>query len=79
MKPPRLKAHHFHSKLLSQKPVLRQIEWRLQNRPMTKSGVLPVTVLIFRKFVPVLEPLKGPYIKYVGGGPEGFCGGHEVF
>ena len=23
---------------------------------------------------------KGPYIKYVGGrGPEGFCGGHEIF
>ena len=24
--------------------------------------------------------LKGPYIKYAGGrGPEGFCGGHEIF
>ena len=22
---------------------------------------------------------KGLYIKYVGGGVEGFCGGHEVF
>ena len=22
---------------------------------------------------------KGQYIKYVGGGPEGFCGGHEIF
>ena len=22
---------------------------------------------------------KGPYIKYVGGGPEAFCGGHEIF
>ena len=22
---------------------------------------------------------KGPYIKYVGGGLEGFCGGHEIF
>ena len=22
---------------------------------------------------------KGPYIKYVGGAPEGFCGGHEIF
>ena len=21
---------------------------------------------------------KGPYIKYVGGGPEGFCRGHEI-
>ena len=23
--------------------------------------------------------LKGPYIKYVGVGPEDFCGGHEIF
>ena len=23
--------------------------------------------------------LKGPYIKYVEGGPEGFCGDHEIF
>ena len=23
--------------------------------------------------------LKGRYIKYVGGGSEGFCGGHEIF
>ena len=38
--------------------MLRQIEWRLQNGPITKSGVLPVTTLFFRKFVPVLEPLK---------------------
>ena len=22
---------------------------------------------------------KGPYIKYVGGGLDGFCGGHEIF
>ena len=22
---------------------------------------------------------KGQYIKYVGGGPEEFCGGHEIF
>ena len=22
---------------------------------------------------------KGQYIKYVGDGPEGFCGGHEIF
>ena len=39
--------------------MLRQIEWRLQNRPITKSGVLPVTTyFFFGKFVPVLEPLK---------------------
>ena len=30
-------------KLLCQKPILRQIEWRLQNGPITKSGALPVT------------------------------------
>ena len=38
--------------------MLKQIEWRLQNGPNTKSGVLPVTTLFFLKFVPVLEPLK---------------------
>ena len=38
--------------------MLKQIEWRLQNGPITKSGVLPVTTLFFGKFVPVLEPLK---------------------
>ena len=31
----------FHLKLLCQKPISRQIEWRLQNGPITKSGVLP--------------------------------------
>ena len=30
---------------LSEKPMLRQIEWRLQNGHITKSGVLPVTAL----------------------------------
>ena len=55
--------------------MLRQIEWRLQNRTITKSGVLPVTALFFKKFVPVLEPLKGQYIKYVGGGAGGFLWG----
>ena len=44
MKPLRLKAHNFHPKLLFQKPMLRQIEWRLQNGPITKGGVLPVTL-----------------------------------
>ena len=28
---------------------IRQIEWRLQNRPITKSGVLPVTAFFFWK------------------------------
>ena len=44
-----MKAHHFHSKLLCQKPMLRQIEWLLQNGPITKSGVLPVTTSFFWK------------------------------
>ena len=42
-----LKAHHFHKKLLYQKPMLRQIEWRVQNGPITKNVVLPVTTLFF--------------------------------
>ena len=29
--------------------MLRQIEWRLQNGPITNSGVLPVTALFFWK------------------------------
>ena len=37
---------------------VKTIEWRLQNGPVTKSGVLPVTTLFFWKFVSVLEPLK---------------------
>ena len=54
----RLKTHYFHSNLLCQKPILRQIEWQLQNEPITQSGVLPVTTLFFVKIFPVLEPLK---------------------
>ena len=38
--------------------MLIQIEWRLQNRPVTKSGVLPETTYFFGKFVLVLEPLE---------------------
>ena len=40
--------------------MLRQIEWRQQNGPITKSGILPVTTF-FGKFVSVLEPLKKSY------------------
>ena len=46
----RLKTHHFHTKLSCQKPMLRQIEWGVQNGPTTKNGVLPVTALFFWKF-----------------------------
>ena len=31
-------------------PMLKQIEWGVQNGPITKIGVLPVTTLLFRKF-----------------------------
>ena len=37
--------------------MLRQIEWWVQNEPITKNGVLPVTTLCFSKFVSVQEPL----------------------
>ena len=37
----------FYLKLLCKKLMLRQIEWRLQNGPFTKSGVLLVTTLLF--------------------------------
>ena len=33
-----------------QKPMLRQIEWWVQNGPITKIRVLPVTTLSFKKF-----------------------------
>ena len=33
----------------AQEPMLRQTEWRLQNEPITTSGVLPVTALFFWK------------------------------
>ena len=42
--------HHFHAKLPYQKPRLRQIEWWVQNGPIAKNGVLPVTALFFWKF-----------------------------
>ena len=43
------KTHHFHTKRLCQKPTLRQIVWGVQNGPITKNWVLPVTILFFRK------------------------------
>ena len=44
-----MKTHHFHTKLPYQKQMLRQIKWWLQNAPITKNGVLPVTTLFFWK------------------------------
>ena len=49
----RLKTSHFHTKLPCQKPMLRQIKWWLQNGPIIKNGVLPVTTLFFENFVSV--------------------------
>ena len=46
----RLRTHHFHSELPCQKPMLRQIEWWVQNGPITKNGVFPVAILFFWKF-----------------------------
>ena len=46
----RLTTHHFHAKLPCQKTMLRQIKPWLQNGPITKNGVLPVTALVFLKF-----------------------------
>ena len=45
----RLKAHHCHTKLLHQKPMLRQIEWWVQYGPITKNKVLSATTLFFWK------------------------------
>ena len=42
--------HHSHAKLPYQKPMLRQMEWGVQSRPITRNEVLPVTTLSFLKF-----------------------------
>ena len=34
----------------SQKPMLRQIEWKVQNGPITMNAVLPISTLFFWKF-----------------------------
>ena len=44
-----MKRQHLHTILLCQKPSLRQIEWGVQNGPITKNAVLPVTTLFFWK------------------------------
>ena len=48
---PKLKTHHCHTKLPYRKPMLRQIEWWVQNWPVTKYEVLPVTTLLFLKIL----------------------------
>ena len=50
--------HQSHTKIPYQKPVLlRQIEWQIQNGPISKNGVLPVTTLFFWRFCFSLRPL----------------------
>ena len=51
------KAPHFSTKTLLQKPLQRQIEWGVQNRPTIKSGVLPATTYFFENFISLSEPL----------------------
>ena len=48
----------IYTKLLRQKPMLRQMEWGVQNGPLTKNGVLPSNYfVVFKNFVSVQEPL----------------------
>ena len=66
MKVLKLKTHHFQTKLSCQKPMLKQIEWEVQNGPITENGVLAVTTLFFWKicwfFVDLMYHLpKYPY------------------
>ena len=42
--------HPFHAKLLYQKPMLRQKEWRVRNGTITNNRVLLVTTLFFWTF-----------------------------
>ena len=41
----KIEKEHFYTNLPNQKPMLRQIEWEVQNGPIKKNGVLPVTTL----------------------------------
>ena len=45
----RITAQHFHTKLPCQKPMLKQVAWEVQNGPITKSELLPLTTLFFLK------------------------------
>ena len=53
------KIDYFHTKLPYQKPMLRQIEWWVQNGPIAKNRVLPVTILFF--FSKFCFSLRTPY------------------
>ena len=49
--------------MLSQKPMLRQLEWEVQNGRITKNGVLPLSTFLFEnlivitsyKYVPITQ------------------------
>ena len=43
----KLGMQHFITKLACQKSLFRQIEWGVQNGPITKNKVLPLTSLFF--------------------------------
>ena len=54
-----IESVHIHTKLPSQKPMLRQIEWGVQNGPITKNTVLPVsTFFLFFFFLKILLQYK---------------------
>ena len=46
-----MKTQHFRTKVPCQKPMLRQIEWEVQNEPIIMNGGLSATTLFFRNFV----------------------------
>ena len=52
----RLKTY-FDRKLPCQNPVLRQLEWGMQNGPITKNWFLPSKYFLFRKFCFTLKPM----------------------
>ena len=45
-----MKPQHYHAKLPCQKPMLKQIEWSVQNGPMTKIELLPLITAFLWKY-----------------------------
>ena len=43
----RLRAQHFLTKFPCQKLMLKQIEWEVENGPITKNRLLALTTLFF--------------------------------
>ena len=46
-----MKAQHSHTKLPCQKLMIRQIEWGVQNGPITKNAILPVIISFFENLI----------------------------